>query len=56
MTPLNPGASSFFIYGAAFLGEAVRPGIAFRWLVLIMAIVAFEAWLVPLRPEAWLPA
>jgi two-component system, NarL family, sensor histidine kinase DesK len=54
MTPLNPGASSFFIYGAAFLGEAVRPVIAFRWLVLIMAIVAFEAWLVPLRPEAWL--
>jgi two-component system, NarL family, sensor histidine kinase DesK len=54
MMPFNPGASSFFIYGAAFLGEAARPAVAFRWLLLIMAIVAIEAWLVSVRLEAWL--
>jgi two-component system sensor histidine kinase DesK len=34
----------------------VRPAIAVRWLVLIVLIALVEAWLVPLRPEAWLPA
>ena len=56
-TPRNPGASVFFIYGAAFLGEATsRPGTGSRWLLLIIAIVALEAWLVPLPPHAWIPA
>jgi two-component system sensor histidine kinase DesK len=56
MTPVNAGASSFFIYGAAFLGDAKRPAIAVRWLVLIVSIVLVEAWLVPLPPQAWIPA
>jgi two-component system sensor histidine kinase DesK len=56
LTPFNPGASAFFIYGAAFLGEAVRPAAAFRWLALILAIALVEAWIVPLRVEAWVPA
>jgi len=55
LIPFNPGANAFFIYGAAFLGDAVRPSAAFRWLVFIIAIVLVEAWLVPLRLEAWLP-
>ncbi|MDQ3071595.1 MAG: sensor histidine kinase [Acidobacteriota bacterium] len=55
-TPRNPGASVFFIYGAAFLGEAARtPAIATRWLLLIVGIVAVEAWLAPLPPQAWIP-
>ena len=56
MSPRNPGASVFFIYGAAFLGEAVKPAAAIRWLTLIIAIAAFEAWLVPLSPQTWIPA
>lgn len=56
MIPINAGASSFFIYGAAFLGDAKRPAVAARWLWLIVAIVLVEAWLVPLPPQAWLPA
>ena len=55
LTPINPGANAFFIYGAAFLGEAARPSAAFRWLLLIVVILALEAWLVPLRWEAWVP-
>jgi two-component system sensor histidine kinase DesK len=55
LSPINPGASSFFIYGSAFLGDAARPAAAFRWLLLILAIVAVEAWLVPLSWHAWVP-
>jgi two-component system, NarL family, sensor histidine kinase DesK len=55
LSPRNPGAACFFIYGAAFLGEAVRPGPAVRWLSVILGIIALEAWLVPLSWQAWLP-
>ena len=54
-SPRNPGASVFFIYGAAFLGYAARPSVAVRWLAVIVAIVGLEAWLVPLPPHAWIP-
>lgn len=53
--PLNPGANCFFIYGAAFLGDAARPSVAFRWLLLIVGILAVETWLVDLHPYAWVP-
>jgi two-component system sensor histidine kinase DesK len=55
LVPRNPGACTFFIYGAAFLGEAHRPAVATRWLAVIVAIVAIEAWLVPLSKAAWIP-
>ena len=55
LIPRNPGASTFFIYGAAFLGEAARPSIAARWLALVVASLAIEAWLVPLPMSAWIP-
>jgi two-component system sensor histidine kinase DesK len=55
LIPFNAGANAFFIYGAAFLGEAARPRVAVRWLMLIVAILALEAWLVPLHPIAWGP-
>lgn len=56
LIPLNAGASAFFIFGAAFLGDAKRPAVAFRWLAVIVAAVLLEAWLVPLPPYAWIPA
>lgn len=55
LIPVNPGANAFFIYGAAFLGDAVRPRVAVRWLLLIVLILALEAWLVPLHLFAWAP-
>lgn len=57
LTANNPGASVFFIYGAAFVGEAAsRPSVAMRWIALIVGIVGIEAWLVSLPPQSWLPA
>jgi two-component system sensor histidine kinase DesK len=56
VAPHNPGAAVFFIYGAAFLGDASpSPAAAVRWLLIIVGIVAVEAWLVPLKAEAWVP-
>ena len=55
LSPSNAGASSFFIYGAAFLGSAVRPAVAFRWLLFIAGVIALEAWLVPLSIYTWAP-
>jgi two-component system sensor histidine kinase DesK len=53
--PINPGANAFFIYGAAFLGDAARPAVAFRWLLLIVVILGLESWLLTLHPYAWIP-
>ena len=53
--PINPGANCFFIYGAAFLGDAARPAVAFRWLLVIVGILAVETWLLELHPYAWIP-
>ena len=46
--PRNPGASCFFIFGAAFLGDVGRPAVAVRWLLVILAhrrrrTVAFDS-------------
>jgi two-component system sensor histidine kinase DesK len=56
-SPGNVGATVFFIYGAAFVGEAAsRPSVAMRWIALIVGIVAIEAWLANLPLQSWLPA
>jgi two-component system, NarL family, sensor histidine kinase DesK len=55
LSPRNAGASCFFIYGAAFVGDAHRPAAAIRWLFVIVFILGLEAWLVPLPPQAWVP-
>jgi len=55
-TPGNAGASAFFIYGAAFIGDAVeRPSRAMAWIAGISAVCAIEALIVPLPPWAWIP-
>jgi len=53
---VNPAGSCFFIYAAAFLGFSGSPRTAFRWLVLMLAVVAVEALLLPWPLWAWLPA
>jgi two-component system sensor histidine kinase DesK len=55
MSPRNPGASVFFVYGSAFLGFAARPAGAMRWLAVIIAIIALETWLLRLPPITWIP-
>jgi two-component system, NarL family, sensor histidine kinase DesK len=54
--PRNPGASCFFIYAAAFVGEVARPAVAVRWLLVILAIVSAEALILSLPPQFWVPA
>jgi two-component system sensor histidine kinase DesK len=43
LSPRNPGAVVFFIYGGSFLGEAAPPGVAIRWLLLIAGIAGAES-------------
>ncbi len=53
--PRNPGANCFIIYGAAFLGGVGRPSVAVRWLIVVLALVASESWLLSLSPAFWGP-
>ncbi|HXO20597.1 MAG TPA: sensor histidine kinase [Thermoanaerobaculia bacterium] len=55
-SPTNPGASSFWIYAAAFLGDAGSRRFAFRGLLLLLAVLAVETWLVHLPFYVWLPS
>jgi len=54
--PYNPAAACFFVYAAAFAGQAGPPRVATRYLLAIVAIVLAQAALVPLPPWTWLPA
>jgi two-component system sensor histidine kinase DesK len=56
LAPRNPGASSFVIFAAAFLGETGPPRRAISWLLATVALVAIESWLLDLRLAFWLPA
>jgi two-component system, NarL family, sensor histidine kinase DesK len=56
VAPRNPGASCFFIYAAAFLGDVARPAAAVRWLLVILAAVVAETLLFDLGPSFWVPA
>jgi two-component system sensor histidine kinase DesK len=52
----NPGASSFFIFAAAFLGEVGPPSRAARWLLVIVGIIALHTWIAGLSAAFWIPA
>lgn len=54
--PFNQGASGFFIYAAAALGEVGRPGLAARYLALLLGIIAAEALLLDVHPFVWVVA
>jgi two-component system sensor histidine kinase DesK len=56
LAPRNPGASCFFIYGAAFLGDIGSPALAMRWLGGLVALVAVQTWFMSLPPHFWIPA
>jgi two-component system sensor histidine kinase DesK len=53
--PFNPGANCFFVYAIAFVGFAVRPAIAARWVAGLVAGVALQAWLFSWHPMVWIP-
>src|SRR5262245_4146116 len=45
LSPRNPGAAVFFIYAASFLGEIGPPALSGKLLLLLVSLVALEAWL-----------
>ncbi len=55
LSPVNPGASVFFVYAAAFAADVGPPGVALRWIGVIILVLASETLVVGLRPEAWIP-
>jgi two-component system sensor histidine kinase DesK len=55
MIPHNAGASVFFVYAAACVGDTGRPAVAFRWLMAVLAVLAIETLILQLPLQAWLP-
>lgn len=56
LTPVNPGAGTFFIYAGAFLGELAPRRQAIWSVAGLTAFVAVFAWAADLGPWAWGPA
>lgn len=54
--PFNPGASTYFIYAASFVGYTGPPRIALRGLILVLAVAALETWMFHLPSYFWFPA
>ncbi|MEO6194008.1 MAG: sensor histidine kinase [Thermoanaerobaculia bacterium] len=54
--PFNPGASSFFVYAAAFLAESGSPRLAWSLLGGLLAVLAVEIPLAHLPVYTWAPA
>ncbi len=48
--PFNSGAVPFFVYGSAFVGRAVQPGLAFAYLAVIALLLAAESLLLGAPP------
>ena len=55
LVPINAGAFVFFVYAASFAGRAGPPAAGVRVLLLLIAAVGAEAWLLGLRAEVWGP-
>ncbi|HEY0023452.1 MAG TPA: sensor histidine kinase [Longimicrobium sp.] len=56
MTPLNVGASVFFIYAASFAGNLAGPRVAARAIVIVAAAGAATSWLAQPPLWYWFPA
>lgn len=54
--PTNAGACVYFVYAAAFAGEAGSPKRAVWIIAAILAIIAAETFLLRLPPYFWIPA
>lgn len=54
--PFNPGAAVYFIFAAAFAGNAGPPRLAYRIIGILLAVLALESVLLRLPPYFWIPA
>jgi two-component system sensor histidine kinase DesK len=55
-SPSNPGACVYFVYAAAFAGEAGSPKRAVWIITALLAVIAAETLLLRLPPFFWIPA
>lgn len=53
--PSNPGASVYFVYAAAFAGEAGRPKFAVGILGVLLMVIGLVAVFLHLSPFFWIP-
>lgn len=56
LTPINLGATSFFIYSAAFIGYSGPPRFAWRLLLVLLVVLALEVLLFDVSPYGWIQA
>ena len=54
VTPWNAGATVFFIYAAAFLGDSGPPRVAARRLAVLLALMLVEAWWLGWPVRVWI--
>jgi two-component system sensor histidine kinase DesK len=52
-SPINPAGPCLFIYAAGFVGQVGKPAVGVRYLLLILALIALEAWLVGIPGYSW---
>jgi two-component system, NarL family, sensor histidine kinase DesK len=53
--PINPGASTMFVFAATYLARIGDPPRAFPYLGVLLAVEALEAWLFRLPNTFWIP-
>ncbi len=55
-TPVNQGATTFFIYTSAFFGMFFPRRTVVAAIGALMAVLGLEIWLFDLHPVSWIPA
>src|ERR1035438_9945570 len=53
--PINPGASTMFVFAATYLARIGDPPKAFPYLGILLAVEALEAWLMRSPESFWIP-
>jgi two-component system, NarL family, sensor histidine kinase DesK len=53
---INPAASAYFIYAAAFLGRLANVKLAIRAIAFLLVVVIAESWALSLSPQFWVIA
>src|SRR5579863_2543523 len=52
--PFNPGSSVYFVYAAAFLCQTGDAAFAYRLLLVLMALLGLESWILHLPANFWI--
>ena len=55
-SPMNAGASVYFIYAAAFVASTGEARFAIRLLPVLLLVIGLETWIFHLPPYFWIPA